>query len=141
MKELLERIAVSKGWHFEYGRDDLLNLEVNVLNPDNFYLYVDATEEEVVFDEFSKVRYRTYNGRFMLLRHSEMDRVYDTQMGGVSAEGKYERYIKPCKEGVMCIADWFCSDYTIRRWVITEVINHYSNNFDGVIVSYSVVKE
>ena len=59
MKELLERIAVSKGWHFEYGRDDLLNLDVNVLNPDNFYLYVDATEEEVVFDEFSKVRYRT----------------------------------------------------------------------------------
>lgn len=136
MKEVLQQIANNNGWAFEYGRQDYNNLEGQ--SRKEFYLFLDVPEVSVTFDDYSAPIRHTYSGRFMLLKHSDFDRMYDSQMGNDATEGKYEQYIKPCKEEVMKIANAFCGDYSIASWRIIEVINQFSNNFDGVIVNYQV---
>ena len=77
----------------------------------------------------------------MLLKHSDFDRVYNSQSENEQVEGKYEQYIKPCKQEVMKIAKAFCGDYTIEGWRMVEVINLYDNNFDGVLVTFQISSE
>nr|DAN72887.1 MAG TPA: hypothetical protein [Caudoviricetes sp.] len=136
MKEALQQIANNNGWHFDYGRSDFHNLETEA--DKEYYFFLDPIEESVTFNEYIVPTKRTYNGRFMLLKHSDFDRVYNAQSDNNQSESKYEQYIKPCKEEVMKIANTLCGDYTIEGWRMIEVINLYDNNFDGVIVNYQV---
>lgn len=62
----------------------------------------------------------------------------DDQEGNNASEGKYERYIKRCKEEVMKIANAFCWEYDILQWRMLEVINLYDTNFDGVLVNFQI---
>ena len=139
MKETLQQIAASNGWHFDYGRSDFHNLET-VAGKD-YYFFLDPLEESVTFDDYAEPTKHTYNGRFMLLKHSDFDRVYNSQSENEQTEGKYEQYIKPCKREVMKIAKAFCGDYTIEGWRMVEVINLYDNNFDGVLVTFQISSE
>ena len=139
MKETLQQIAASNGWHFDYGRSDFHNLETE--EGKEYYFFLDPLEESVIFDEYIVPTKRTYNGRFMLLKHSDFDRVYNSQSENEQVEGKYEQYIKPCKREVMKIAKAFCGDYTIEGWRMVEVINLYDNNFDGVLVTFQISSE
>lgn len=133
MKEKLQQIARSNNWAFDYSRDDFSNLER--VEDKEFYLFLDPLEELVSFEDSQEVG-RTYNGRLLLLMVSDFDRVYDDQGGNNASEGKYERYIKRCKEEVMKIAKVFCWEYDILQWRMLEVINLYDTNFDGVLVNF-----
>ena len=139
MKETLQQIATSNGWHFDYGRSDFHNLET-VAGKD-YYFFLDPLEESVMFDDYAEPTKYTYNGRFMLLKHSDFDRVYNSQSENEQVEGKYEKYIKLCKREVMKIAKAFCGDYTIEGWRMFEIINLYDNNFDGVLVTFQISSE
>nr|WP_314558454.1 hypothetical protein [uncultured Capnocytophaga sp.] len=136
MREILQDVANNNGWAFEYGRQDYNNLEGQAGK--DFYLYVDVPEESVLFDEYAVPIAHTYAGRFMLLKHSDFDRVYDSQMDGNADDGKYEMYIKPCKGEIMKVVEALCGDYNITSWRVLEVINQLSNNFDGVLVNYQI---
>ena len=136
MREILKQIANDNNWAFEYGRDDYNNLEGQAGK--EFYLCVDVPEESVLFNEYAAPTGINYAGRFMLLKHSDFDRVYDSQMEGADDEGKYEMYIKPCKEELMRVVGALCGDYNIVSWRVLEVINKLSNNFDGVLVNYQI---
>ena len=134
MKEVLERIARVEGWGFDYGRRDFHNLD---LEEKTFTLFLDPVEEQIFF-EGNVVRNRIYKGRCMLLMCSEYDRVYDGQVGNAITEGRYERYIRRCKEEVMKIPKSFCYDYEIQQWRMVEVINLYDDNYDGVLVEFQI---
>ena len=136
MKEALQQIANNNGWHFDYGRSYFHNLETEA--DKEYYFFLDPIEESVTFNEYIVPTKRTYNGRFMLLKHSDFDRVYNAQSDNNQSESKYEQYIKPCKEEVMKIANTLCGDYTIEGWRMIEVINLYDNNFDGVLVTFQI---
>lgn len=136
MKEKLQQIARNNGWSFDYGRDDYSNLERS--DDKEFYLFLDPIEELVRFEEGAQEVGRTYNGRLLLLMVSDYDRVYDDQEGNIPSEGKYEKYIKQCKEEVMKIANAFCWEYDILQWRMLEVINLYDTNFDGVLVNFQI---
>ena len=135
MKEKLQEIARAKGWAFDYGRDDFSNLER--VEDKDFYLFLDPLEELVSFEDGQEVG-RTYNGRLLLLMVSDFDRVYDDQGGNAADEGRYERYIKRCKEEVMKIPEALCWAYDILQWRMLEVINLYDTNFDGVLVNFQI---
>lgn len=136
MKEKLQQIARNNGWSFDYGRDDYSNLERS--EDKEFYLFLDPIEELVRFEEGAQEVGRTYSGRLLLLMVSDYDRVYDDQEGNMPSEGKYEKYIKRCKEEVMKITDAFCWEYDILQWRMLEVINLYDTNFDGVLVNFQI---
>lgn len=136
MKEKLQQIARNNGWSFDYGRDDYSNLERS--EDKEFYLFLDPIEELVRFEEGAQEIGRTYSGRLLLLMVSDYDRVYDDQERNMSSEGKYEKYIKRCKEEVMKIANAFCWEYDILQWRMLEVINLYDTNFDGVLVNFQI---
>ena len=136
MKETLQQIARNNGWSFDYGRDDYSNLERS--EDKEFYLFLDPIEELVRFEEGAQEVGRTYNGRLLLLMVSDYDRVYDDQKGNMPSEGKYEKYIKRCKEEVMKVANAFCREYDILQWRMLEVINLYDTNFDGVLVNFQI---
>ena len=138
MKERIQQIAEAHGWHFDYGRADFHNLSVEVRA--EFYLFLDPLEELVTFNDFNGVQARTYSGRFMISRNSDFDRVYDAQQGGDVKDGKYEQYIKPCKERAMEVAYALCPEFGINQWRMIEAINVYDDNFDGVIVVFQLTK-
>ena len=79
MKEILQQMAMSNGWHFDYGRSDFHNLETE--DGKEYYFFLDPLEESITFDEYVVPKKHTYNGRFMLLKHSDFDRVYNSQSG------------------------------------------------------------
>jgi len=139
MKEKLESIAKSNDWSFDYGRGDFHNLEIT--EDKHFFFFLDPLEEVVSFNEGSAPESRIYNGRCMLLMKSDFDRVYHDQEENEKVEGKYDRYIKRCKEEVMKIPKALCYEYDILQWRMIEVINLYDDNFDGVLVVFQIKEE
>lgn len=137
MKQRLEQIAEANNWAFNYGRLDFLNLPTTHSN--EFYFFADAIEETIKYDDFSNVESKTYSGRFWLCLKSDFDRVYNNQENNTTSEGKYDMYIKRCKEEIKKIPLAFqCEDLYIKNWKELEIINAYDENFDGVLVNYSI---
>lgn len=138
MKTQLEQIASLYDWEFQYGRSDFQNLETQ--SSKAFFLFLDPIEETLLFNEYNQVKKRTFSGRFMLLKKSDLDRVYDAQQHQEKEQGKYESYILPCKNEIQKIPTFLCS-YDIELWKILEVIDIYDVNFDGVLVQFKISKD
>lgn len=140
MKNRFQEIATEHNWYFDYGRKDFHNLET-APNGQEFYLFLDPIEETKKFDDFSNEENTTYSGRFLLVLKSDFDRTYNDQSKNNEDEGKYQLYIKRCKEELKKIPQAFmCDDIYIKQWKIYEVINELSDNFDGVLVNYVIEK-
>lgn len=139
IKPFLEQYCQQNGWHFEYGRSDFHNLEVR---DDNalFYLFLDPITQEIKFNEYNQATNYTEQGRFLLVMHSDFDRVYHSQQSNDPAQGKYEKYIRPCKQALLGLLQGLTClpEVTPLKWTITEVINLLDNNFDGVLVEFTL---
>ena len=132
MYDFFKYIADTNGWGFEYGRADYQNLEREI-EANKVYLFADPI---IIDSKFSDLGSETlsYSGQFMLLLSSDVDEAY---------EDKYNDYIKPLlTDGLQILKDdMACSDYQITTFRVIEVINLFDQNFDGVLVSYSVTLE
>lgn len=143
MKEIFEAIATTLMFEFHYARQDFFNWvdHPTGLALDQIHLFVDPVITEPITEPSAggEIIGRTYSGRFMILRNSDLDEEYDDTAGG---DGKYQLYIQPLKDSVESGAFRFEIDCTFRllveKWQILEVINQFSENFDGVLVNYQV---
>lgn len=138
--KVLEQIAQIKDWHFEYGRKDYNNLYDEKDNKE-FKLFLDPIQINIVYSDMGNIEKTKYIGFFMLLTKSDFDRIYHSQKQGNPQEGKYEKYIKRCTdESLSIVNDLTCLGLNIMQWNITEVINEFDTNLDGVIVNFIIEK-
>lgn len=143
-KEILEATAITLGWEFDYGREDFHNWahKLPAFAEDQIYMFVDPITDEAVYEQSSLGGYTAnrYSGRLMILRNSDLDEEYDDDAGG---DGKYQLYIEPLKTAVKTGVFNFeirCTyGLVIERWEVIEVINMFSENFDGILLNYQVL--
>jgi hypothetical protein len=138
--ELLRDKATLKGWGFDYGRKDHHNLSDITLEdgyePTQWQLFLDP----VLVDE-SREDFVTHSGYFMLLSVSDLDQVYDGQKSQEVNNGKYRTNIKPKKEYMNKFfkAEIEClGNMEVTKLVVTEVINIFDNNLDGILINFSI---
>jgi hypothetical protein len=126
--EFLKAIAEANDWVFEYARTDFQNLAD--IEYDKVHLFVDPISTESKFSD-SGSETLTYSGKFMLLLSSDVDEEY---------QDKYEQHIKPLFAGAgALLKDAFaCSDYQLNLYKSLEVINLFDQNFDGLLITYSI---
>ena len=149
MKQILENIATENEWIFDYSRQDFRNLrDGEALNEDEskkYYLFCDPIESNTLFSRAGlPLGQKEYTGKIMLLVVSDLDQVYDSQLGQDKADGKHEMNIKPMTEkgGVLelLILDKLICDYDLEvmTWRVTEVVNMLDLNMDGVIINFKI---
>ncbi len=139
--KVLEDHCDTLKWSFSYGNVSNNNLLVSDLDADRVYLLLDPVTRLKAKSPFGGDGEVTFNGSFMLLVKSDIDKVYHNQLSVDSSAGKYECSIKPLLEiQLQKLEDLIgCSNYQITNWSIIDTINAGDFNGDGVIVTYSIV--
>lgn len=138
MYKLIKDICEKNDWVFQYSRRDFTNLydgEEQVGN-NTPLLFLDPIQITESFDETNTLDSTSYEGQFMVLVSSDIDEEdYDY---------RYQTYIKPIIDSTLSIIknEIICGNiYDINNWRITEVINAFDFNADGVIVTYNLDAE
>lgn len=140
MKERFESIAEDLDWYFDYGRKDYHNL-YDQKDGKTFKFFLDPITEDDKISELGNTESITFEGYFMILMNSTLDKVYDAQLDSDKSTGRYENYIKRCKEQADALKKILaCNEYEIKRWKKTEVINLFDTNFDGVLVNFQIIE-
>ncbi len=135
MYDILKDIAEANNWVFNYGRRDFDNLFNEEEQTDTAYIFLDPVKITDVDNEAGVTEGKRYSGSFLFVRSSSLDEE--------SYEYRYENYIKKIlDENVLTIKNTLiCNDDVIvESWAITEVINIFDYNFDGIIVDYQVLE-
>ncbi|MFC6858800.1 hypothetical protein [Zunongwangia atlantica] len=134
MYNQLKNIAETNNFEFIYARRDFQNLNRGSADLEKIFLFLDPIQKNDQFDEYSNLLSTSYNGTFMLVKQSKFGDDYQV---------RFEETIRPLiEEKLNLITDSFgCSDLNIDSWNTTEIINLFNQNFDGVIVSYSISNE
>lgn len=134
MVNKFREIAESFEWVFDYGRKDFHNL----VNPDEsgkWYFFLDPITDD------SNNETSTFEGYFMVLSVSDLDQNYDSQKDTLPEDGKYIQNIKPKKEFLKGkFKDQIECDgkFEVLRFRITDVINFFDGNMDGVLVNFQI---
>ena len=140
--EVLRNLVENElNWKFYYARRDFDNLiEASSENDNQNYFFLDPVTRVPVRSELGdRTGQMDYEGYFMILSKSDMDEVYDGQQNVNPIDGKYKKYIEP---KLKALADEFeqklgcISDITILRTSISDIINIFNDNFDGILVNY-----
>ena len=131
--EKFRTIAESFNWGFDYGRKDFHNL----IDEDDsrWHFFLDPVSED------SNEETATYEGYFMVLSQSDLDQNYDSQKNSLPEDGKWRQNILPKKEFLKkdFRKQLYClGDFEILRYKMTDVINFFDNNMDGVLVSFLI---
>lgn len=167
MKEIIERIAVENDVYFSYGNKANQNLLRSDLIEGRVYLLLDPVREDrsEFFTQYGGAGQISYSGNFLVVQKSDYDLTYYNQTeeerfrngtlslnGGFMVQnyckdfdivlGKYEKYIKPIKEGFVLTLESAirCSDYEVNSWEVIEVIDELDVNADGVLITFNVSK-
>lgn len=132
MREILSAIASVNGWTFEYARRDYQNL-YDELEVGQVCLFLDPVTISVNFGDYNDRLSRVESGSFLLITASDVD--------DESYNKKYVDHIKPLIDNYLSAiySSVSCDGtLTLTSWSITEVINVFDYNLDGVLVSFSV---
>ena len=130
MEEILRQIAIANGWGYLYGTQAYQNLIDS--DDTNVQMIVDPITIESNFNDSGAVESSLESGTFYLVLSSELDEGdYET---------RYEKYIEPLRSSLKIVTDVLqCNDnVTQKAWKTVEVINMLDNNYDGIMVTYSV---
>lgn len=136
MYEILKAIATAQGWVFNYGRQDFQNLFNKNEQKNLSHLFLDPVKVRDIDNDSGATEKKVYSGNFMLLFSSDIDEE--------SYEDRYINYIKPIVQGdLKTIKDEIRCNYQVSFdvWEITEVINIFDYNFDGVICTYQITQD
>ena len=128
MHDFLKNIAEENDWEFEYSRTDYQNL-YNAVEDGKVYMFVDPITSDSKFSDAGNETL-TYSGKLMLLMSSNVDEDY---------KDKYEQYIKPLSttNRKILVDSFACSDYQLNTFKVTEIINLFDQNMDGLLITYS----
>ena len=133
VKDLLENLSESEEWFFEYGRADFNNLTDVEEKKEVVHLFLDPVKRGKKKND-SGVTESNYNsGSFMMLYSSSIDEL--------SYNERFEKYIKPILENeVEKIEEYLTceGEVSIEFWELTEVINIFDYNLDGIIINYKI---
>lgn len=133
MYEILKAFAIVKEWEFDYGLADFNNLfngEEKINTP---YLFLDPVQISDSDNDSGVCEKKIHAGHFTLLYSSDIDEV--------SYDERFQKYIKPIIDGAITeIKENIVCNYDakIDNWKITEVINIFDYNFDGIICDFQV---
>lgn len=131
MYDILKELSDSKGWTFEYGRRDFMNLYNEAGNNDDIYLFLDPVQVDPNYNEFNQLVSTTYSGSFMILKSSDL------------GDGYTERYLNDIKpiidEQIEVVRQkLFSEELTINTFRSIEIINMLDYGFDGVVITYDL---
>lgn len=131
MHDFLKNIAEENDWQFEYARQDYLNL-YNDVESGKVYMMVEPITSDSSFSDAGNETL-TYSGKLFLVMSSDVDEEYSD---------KYEQYIKPLFSNVrnLLIGAFACSNYDLKVFKTTEVINLFDQNLDGLLINYSATQ-
>lgn len=137
--EVLRDKTEGIGWIFNYGRSDFQNLTAtDDENDPKWYFFLDPITTDNT--DASKI---INTGYFMILSKSDMDQVYDNQDEVEPNDGKFRKNILPKKQ---YLAKEFrnlleCGgDIEITKSIVTDVINFFDDNLDGVLVNFTITQ-
>lgn len=133
MYEILKAIATAQSWVFTYGRHDFQNLFKANEQKNVSHLFLDPVKVRDIDNDSGVTEQKVHSGSFMILFSSDIDEE--------DYEARYIKYIKPIMTGdLQIIKDEIRCNYeaSFDLWEITEVINIFDYNFDGVICTYQV---
>ena len=132
MREILSTIATANGWEFEYARRDYHNL-YDELEAGQICLFLDPVAKTVNFGDYNEEVSSTQSGSFLILTASDVDdETYNT---------KYVDHIKPLLDDTLALlySSIACDgEVQITSWSVSEVINLFDYNLDGILVNFSV---
>ncbi|HNQ20435.1 MAG TPA: hypothetical protein PKI46_05180 [Bacteroidales bacterium] len=127
-------------WSFDYGTRSYLNLnDLPVDNelPDNIYFLCDPVViTDTRNDNTNTVEDTRYSGAFFFCVKSHLDQKYKDE--------KFTKNIKPLKTELDNLINnhiGSCSEYTIIRWKLTEIINVFDTNVDGYLVEFEIKED
>jgi len=141
--EKLRTITESLGWVFHYGRRDFQNLvEADTATDAKNYFFLDpVTRRPAYSDTGTFTGFTDFSGYFMILTKSDLDEVYDGQLDADTADGKWLKYIKPKLDvllGAFNSAVYCENSLQIKTLDITDMINVFDENLDGILVNYTI---
>ena len=136
--EIFREKTESLGWVFRYGRSDFHNLNETESETDpKWYFFLDP-----ITTDNSNSQKQITSGHFMLLSKSDIDQNYDTTTNADENEGKFRNNILPKK---LFLQNEFrdlleCGDLEINRSSMTDIINFFDDNLDGVLVAFTITQ-
>jgi hypothetical protein len=135
--EKLRGIVEALNWAFYYGRRDFQNLVTTESENDpKWYFFLDP-----ISTDDSNKNVLLHNGYFMILSKSDLDQNYDTQQEINADDGKWRIHILPKRQ---FLSNEFrnlleCKgDVEVVKSNVTDVINFFDENMDGVLVNFSI---
>jgi len=141
--EKLRQITEALEWNFHYGRRDFNNLvEIDSDNEEVIHFILDpVTRSPKYSNTGGYLNYSIYSGYFMILTKSDFDQVYDNQKEINSTDGKWITNIEPkirnhfasLEHSIICD-----EDLQIVSFNITDIINVFDENMDGILVNYTL---
>lgn len=132
--EIFRNTTEALGWVFQYGRSDFHNLtETDGQDDSKWYFFLDP-----ITTDNSNSQKLVSSGHFMLLSKSDIDENYD----GSGNDGKFKSNILPKK---LYLQNEFrdlleCGNLEINRSSMTDIINFFDDNLDGVLIAFTITQ-
>lgn len=159
LKDVIEEICNENGWLFRYARRDYANLEGKGQDEDEdsrelepieptYYLFLDVVVDDIKSEDDGVDMEVTHEGSLMLVTPSNYD--------GGSYEERYNKYIKPIREGVFsntgikeqeALIDVLKDSLRCKlechfdKWRLTDLINFLDFNMDGMLCTFAINEE
>lgn len=132
MYDFYKNIAETNNWIFEYSRADYQSLYDEIITGGTVHLFVDPITIDSNFSD-SGNETKLFSGKFLMLLSSDVDETYSD---------KYTDYIKPLIDNNLqnLKDELICSEFEINKFQVTEVINLFDFNLDGVLVNYNITQ-
>ena len=151
MIETLRTTVEGLDWRWSYGLKEMANLEEAASEDDTKpFFHLDPIIRKPIYSKNGfRTEYSNISSGFLLLvkNGSSISETYDTQAGQDKENGKWIKRIRPMVESVdgntsmidQIMSELNCNDslgLQIKSMSITEIINFFDDNLDGVNVRF-----
>jgi len=134
---ILQDIAEGRGLEYHYGKKAALNILDGTLDADKIYMLHEYTNRKSEYNQTGTgITAVTYEGKFFLVKHSNLDAPIFNENGNVS-QSKYVLNIEPLLETFKAIGnDLACDSIAVTQWDCIDITDALDANFDGLLISY-----
>jgi len=136
---ILQDIAEANSLEYHYGKKAALNILDGTLDADKIYMLHEYTNRKSEYNQTgTAITAVTYEGKFFLVKHSNLDAPHFNENGNVS-QSKYVLNIEPLLETFAAIGDGLaCDSIAVSQWDCVDITDALDANFDGLLISYRI---
>ena len=136
---ILQTIGESHNLTYHYGKKAALNLLDGTLEPDKVFLLHEFTNRKSEYNTSgTKIVAANYEGKFFLVKHSDLDRQYFAE-AGTEETSKYVTNIEPLLAVFGSIGNSLaCMGFGISQWDNIDVTDALDANMDGLLCTYKI---